>query len=173
MSEEFIRCSECGNLNIQGSTRCVFCNAKIEKAEPIPIEEKITQIPETPSVGGIPTPETKTAEFDKALPKIPDIVLPEEKPKKKDIDEIDNLEKQYTFVRKFFMISLYSILIAIIHYFLNLLVSVISIKIENNNVNAFPIPADLNQFIAINAVSFILGIPFAIVIGYIILKNQV
>ena len=68
------------------------------------------------------------------------------------------------------MISLYSILIAIVHYLLNLLISIISVRIENPNVDAYPLGSDLNQYVAINAVSIILGIPFAITIGYIIGK---
>lgn len=31
--EEFVRCSECGNLNIKGTTKCVFCGAELPEIE--------------------------------------------------------------------------------------------------------------------------------------------
>ena len=33
MSDEFIRCPECGNLNIPGTDKCVFCGAELPKIE--------------------------------------------------------------------------------------------------------------------------------------------
>jgi len=154
-----------------GSTRCVFCNNPFGEEKTDPKEDTVPEVSSAPSVDSIPAPdEKKEEEVEMSLPKLPDIDVTQQKPKKKEVVLSDPALDEPSTTRKFFMISLYSILVAIVHYLLNLLVSVISVRIENPNVDAFPISADLNQYIAINAVSFILGIPFAIVIGYIIGK---
>ncbi len=171
MSEEFIRCKECGNLNIQGSKRCVFCNYEFEKESNEPEEVEVQGDTSVPSVETIPSPSDIKKESEKiSLPKIPDIsVAKQDQKKEKKQLKVKSLE-EVTLTRKFFIISLYSILIAIVHYLLNLLISIISVRIENPNVDAYPLVPELNQYVAINAVSIILGIPFAIAIGYIIGK---
>ncbi len=171
MSEEFVRCSECGNLNIQGSTRCVFCDNPIIKEEAEALKEELPVIPSAPTVEGIPAPgDSQEESIEKASPKIPDIEIAKVEPKKKGVVIKDDTIKEHSFTRKFFMISLYTILISAVHYLLNLLVSVISVRIDNNNVNAYPLSSDLNQYIGISVVSIVLGIPFAIAIGYILGK---
>ncbi|MCE7742636.1 MAG: hypothetical protein GOP50_09270 [Candidatus Heimdallarchaeota archaeon] len=170
MSEEFIRCKDCGNLNIVGSTRCVFCNNPFGGEETEPNKDPVPEVSIAPSVDSIPAPDEKKEEVEMSLPKLPDIDVTQQKPKKKEVILTDTTFVEPTLTRKFFMISLYSILVAVVHYLLNLLVSIISVRIENPSVDAFPISADLNQYIAINAVSIILGVPFAIAIGYVIGK---
>ena len=163
MNEEFIRCSECGNLNIVGSTRCVFCDNNFD-TEKKPQETASSAVPET-AIDEIPTPD-EVKEEKPSLPKIPDISIPQVEPEKEDV-VISEAIGEASFVKKFFMISLYSILVAVIHYFLNLLVSTISVRIDDPNVDVYPLTGDLNLYIGINAVSVILGIPFAIAIGYL------
>ncbi len=171
MSEEFIRCSECGNLNIKGSTRCVFCNNVFEEEKDEPKKDSPPEVSPIPSTESIPIPsEQEEIVEEKSLPKLPDIDVTQQKIEKKEIVVKDFEFQEPTFTRKLLMISLYAIVIAIVHYFLNLLVSVISVRIDNPNVDAYPLPADLNQYISINAISIILGIPFAIMVGYVIGK---
>jgi hypothetical protein len=170
MSEEFIRCPECGNLNIQGSTSCVFCNNSLEDVKASTKEKTKSEIPEVSEVTEveeIPIPE---GEPEKAsMPKIPDISVTEQKPVKEvQIEEMEEVEASST--RKFFMISFLSVLVAVVHYLLNLLVSVIAVIIKNPNVDAYPLTGDLNLSVGVNAVSVILGIPFALIIGYAIGK---
>ena len=141
MNEEFIRCSECGNLNIVGSTRCVFCDNAFEIEEK-PSETVPSEVPETPEVE-IPTPD-KVEDEKPSLPKIPDISIPQAEPEKKEV-VIKEAVGDASFTKKFFMISFYSILVAIVHYFINLLISTISVRIENPNVDAYPLTGDLNQ----------------------------
>jgi len=171
MSEEFIRCPECGNLNILGSTRCVFCDNALDE-NLSKTKSTTTAVPEVPDTSIDDSISGPTVEEDKekiSLPKIPDISLTYKKEKEEVL--IEDVEKSETFgINKFFMIPLYSFLVALVHYLLNLLISTISVRIEDPNVDVFPFTGDLNQYIAINAVSIILGIPFAIAVGYLLGK---
>ena len=45
MSDEFIRCPECGNLNIPGTEKCVFCGAELPKIEGLTEKVETYQCP--------------------------------------------------------------------------------------------------------------------------------
>jgi len=177
MNEEFVRCTNCGNLNIKGTSKCVFCDTEIsETAETVPEEvvdrKDIPGLPEIPSVP--PVPEEKVEGEEVALPKIPEVKV--EKPKKKPKDEkkaeVKHSERiSFSFGRKFLLITLFGLIVSVIHYGLNFLVSFLSMEITNPNLDLYPsYPANLNRFIEINSLSFLLGIPIAIIIGYFIGK---
>ena len=174
MSEEFIRCPECGNLNIQGSTRCVFCNNSLEKKKSEPKEETVPEmVPQTPPPSDIPSPgEVIVEEKKRTLPKIPDISVSKEETEKKEvvIEEATLIEP--SFAKKFFMISIFSILIGIVHYLLNLLVSVVSVDInfDDPRKKVLPLTPDLAKDVGIRSISIVLGIFFAIFVGYAIGK---
>ncbi|MHA2357615.1 MAG: hypothetical protein ACXABK_02455 [Candidatus Heimdallarchaeaceae archaeon] len=177
MSEEFVRCPNCGNLNIKGTTKCVFCDTEIsEITETVP-EEVVDRkdIPGLPEIPGIPpVPEVKEEGEEVALPKVPEVKeeKPKKKPKDEKIAEIKQTERMnYSIIRKFLLITLFVLLVSAIHYGLNFLVSFLSIDISNPNFDLFAsFPATLGNFIEVNAVSFILGIPIAIIVGYFIGK---
>ncbi|NPD87552.1 MAG: hypothetical protein HGN29_02445 [Asgard group archaeon] len=177
MSEEFDRCSNCGNLNIKGTKKCVFCDYEIAPAE-TEKEEKIPDAKDLPSVPGIPgtlevseTPEAPDVESKKvALPEIPEV------PKKKvKLDEVVDILKtkrtQFSMGRKFLFVTLFTLIISTLHYGLNLLVSFLSINFVDADFDLYPtFPSDITTVLNINSLSIILGIPFAIFVGFFVGK---
>jgi hypothetical protein len=175
MSEEFDRCSNCGNLNIKGTKKCVFCDHEITSTEPEK-EEKIPDAKDLPSVPGVPDPSEipKVETEEVALPEIPEV--PEKKEKKKTkkeeiIDAIETKGTQFSLGKKFLFVSLFTFAISIVHFGLNLLVSFVSINFVDADFDLYPtLPTDLTTVLNINSLSIILGIPFAIFVGFFIGK---
>ena len=178
MSEEFVRCPECGNLNIKGTKKCVFCDTDVLEAEVVTHEvEAPPEIAVAPPVE-IPatiSPELESVE-EASSPKLPDFdkidkpVAKKKKTKEKDILIIDSAEKKYNFGQKLLFISLFTVLVSFIHYTLNFLIALASIDITDQNLNIIPFPANISDFLQIRGISFLLGIPFAILIGYVLGK---
>ncbi len=164
MSEEFVRCENCGNLNIVGTKKCVFCDTDIaETAEKIKDPEvqaaEALGVPEVPS-----EPEEKK---EMALPEVPEAKPVEEKKAKKKVIK-ESVELDYSIGKKIIFISLLAICVSIIHYGINFLLSFLSIKISDPDINLYPgIPINLEDTMEINAVSILVGIIFAILIGYL------
>ncbi|MCG3220775.1 MAG: hypothetical protein H7641_05285 [Candidatus Heimdallarchaeota archaeon] len=181
MSEEFDRCSNCGNLNIKGTKKCVFCDHEIAQAE-TEKEEKIPDVkdlPSVPSVAGTPeapdapdVPEVESKEV--ALPEIPEVPKKKEKKKEKTDEIVDITETkrtQFSIGRKFLFVTLFTLIISTLHYGLNLLVSFLSINFVDANFDLYPtLPSDLTTVLNINSLSIILGIPFAIFVGFFVGK---
>ncbi len=167
MSEEFVRCENCGNLNIVGTKKCVFCDTEIaETAEKIKDPEvQAAEALGVPSVPEVPSePEEKK---EMALPKIPDVEPVKEK-KTKKIEIKEGVELKYSIGKKIIFISLLAICVSIIHYGINFLLSFLSIKISDPDINLYPsIPINLEDSMEINAVSILVGFIFAILIGYL------
>ncbi len=67
-------------------------------------------------------------------------------------------------------ISLFTVLVSLIHYTLNFLIALASIDITDQNLNIIPFPVNILDFLQIRGISFLLGIPFAVLIGYILGK---
>ena len=181
MSEEFDRCSNCGNLNIKGTKKCVFCDYEIAQAE-TEKEEKIPDVkdlPSVPSVSAAPevpeTPAVPEVESEEdALPDIPEVPKKKEKKKVKTeeiVDITDTKRIQFSIGKKFLFVTLFTLLISTIHYGLNLLVSFLSINFIDADFDLYPtLPSDLTTVLNINSLSIILGIPFAIFVGFFVGK---
>ncbi|MHA2255200.1 MAG: hypothetical protein ACXAAM_03930 [Candidatus Heimdallarchaeaceae archaeon] len=181
MSEEFDRCSNCGNLNIKGTKKCVFCDFEItqtetEKEEKIP---DVKDLPSVPSVSAAPevpeTPDAPEVESEEvALPDIPEVPKKKEKKKVKTdeiVDITDTKQTQFSIRRKFLFVTLFTLLISTLHYGLNLLVSFLSINFTDADFDLYPtLPSDLTTVLNINSLSIILGIPFAIFVGFFVGK---
>ena len=167
MSEEFVRCANCGNLNIVGTKKCVFCDTEIEEtAEKIKDPEvQAAEALGVPSVPEVPSePEEKK---EMALPEIPEVKPVEEK-KAKEKAIKDDTELDYSFGKKILFISLLAICVSIIHYGINFLLSFLSIKIFEPDIDLYPgFPINLEDLVEINAVSILVGFIFAIMIGYL------
>lgn len=167
MSEEFVRCENCGNLNIVGTKKCVFCDTEIaETAEKIKDPEvQAAEALGVPSVPEVPSEPEEKKEI--ALPEVPEVKPAEEKKtKRKKIKE--GVEPDYSIGKKIIFISLLAICVSIIHYGINFLLSFLSIKIYDPDINLYPgIPINLEDAMDINAVSILVGIIFAILIGYL------
>lgn len=167
MSEEFVRCENCGNLNIVGTKKCVFCDTEIaETAEKIKDPE--VQAAEALGVPGVPeVPSEPEEKKEMALPEVPEAKpVKEKKTKKKAIKDI--VEREYSIGKKILFISLLAICVSIIHFGINFLLSFLSIKIFDPDINLYPsIPINLEDLLEINAISILVGLIFAILIGYI------
>ncbi|MCG3226905.1 MAG: hypothetical protein H7645_08295 [Candidatus Heimdallarchaeota archaeon] len=184
MSEEFDRCSNCGNLNIKGTKKCVFCDFEIAQAE-TEKEEKIQDVKDLPSVPSVPSvtatpevpdspdvPEVESKEV--ALPEIPEAPKKKEKKKAKTDEIVDITETkqiQFSIGRKFLFVTLFTLIISTLHYGLNLLISFLSINFIDADFDLYPtFPSDLTTVLNINSLSIILGIPFAIFVGFFVGK---
>jgi hypothetical protein len=166
MSEEFVRCENCGNLNMAGTKKCVFCDTEIaETAEKIKDPE--VQAAEALGVPGVPeVPSEPEEKKEMTLPEVPEAKPAEEKKAKKEIRE--GVEPDYSIGKKIIFISLLAICVSIIHYGINFLLSFLSIKISDPDINLYPgIPINLEDTMEINAVSILVGIIFAVLIGYL------
>ena len=177
MSEEFVRCPECGNLNIKGTSKCVFCDADISDAEVVTHEvEAPPEIEETSPAPptDIPTPSDQEEEEEMTSPKLPDFEKfdkPDEKGRSaKDISITDVVDKKHGFVSQIFFISLFTIIVSIVHYSLNFLTAIASLEFTYDSFDIIPLPANLLDVLHIRGVSFFLSIPFAILIGYVLGK---
>ena len=176
MSEEFVRCPECGNINIKGTKKCVFCDTDVLEAEVVtheveaPPEIAVDQPVEIPA----PISPEQEAVEEVSSPKLPDfdkIDKPITKKKeRKDILILDSAEKKYNFGQKLLFISLLTVLVSLIHYALNFLIALASIDIIDQNLNIIPFPENILDFLQIRGISLLLGIPFAVLIGYILGK---
>lgn len=179
MSEEFVRCPECGNINIKGTKKCIFCDADVLEAEVVTQEvEAPPEIAVAPPVE-VPapiSPELESVEEEVSSPKLPDFdkidkpVAKKKKTKEKDILIIDSAEKKYNFGQKLLFISLFTVVVSLIHYALNFLIALASIDITDQNLNIIPFPANILDFLQIRGISLLLGIPFAVLIGYVLGK---
>lgn len=180
MSEEFDRCSNCGNLNIKGTKKCVFCDheitpTEVEKEEKIPDAEDLPAVPSVPGTPEIPTtPEVQEVEAkDDGLPEIPEVPKKKEKKKKTKevVDTVESKRVQFSTGRKILFVSLFTFIISIFHFGLNLLVSFLSVNFVDADFDLYPtLPSDLTTVLNINSLSVILGIPFAIFVGFFIGK---
>lgn len=181
MSEEFDRCSNCGNLNIKGTKKCVFCDFEITQAETekkgkipevkdLPSVPSVTATPEVPDTQAAPDVEPKEV----ALPEITEVPQKKEKKKAKTEEIVDITETkrtQFSIGRKFLFVTLFTLIISTLHYGLNLLVSFLSINFVDANFDLYPtFPSDLTTVLNINSLSIILGIPFAIFVGFFVGK---
>ncbi len=179
--EEFVRCTNCGNLNIKGNKHCIFCDTDLSDA-PISTEDaspealaaapsvKVDETPTEPS-----TPEEETI----PIPKVPSVDELETKEDAKAKEKKEEEEKiiaekvdrtQFSTAKKFLFVTIFSLLVAIVHYALNLLISYIAIDFNDPNIQIPPIPSNLNSLVEINSLSVILGVIFAIIVGYFIGK---
>jgi len=182
MSEEFDRCSNCGNLNIKGTKKCVFCDHQLAPEEAIE-EEKEPDVKDLPSVPSVPStpdipapPETPVAETkEEVLPEIPDVPEKKEKKKKKTEEVVDARESkrtQFSIGKKILFVTFFTLIISILHYGLNLLVSFLAVKFTDADFDLYPtFPTDLGAVLNINALSIILGVPFAILVGFFVGKT--
>ncbi len=183
-NEEFVRCTNCGNLNIKGTALCIFCDNDLADA-PISTEEASPEALESaPSVPKEAVPEVKEAtevqtEDTIPIPKIPGVddldEKDEKKPKKEEVEaEVETKVKvdrtQNSFGKKLVFITLFTFLISLVHYALNLLTAYVSIDFTDPNIQVPPIPSNLSTLVNISALSVILGVFFAIVISYLLGK---
>ncbi len=174
MSEDFVRCTNCGNLNIAGTTKCVFCDADIdENAEVFKehADDPSVSVPGAPRVV-----EKETASDYPAMPTMPEIPDVEVTDKKKDSKKKEKKEptqlKESSSGMKFLYMTLIFIAVSILHYLLNLLVALASYDPTDPNIAlSLNVPANLSSILFIKGSSVILGVPFAIIIGYILGKS--
>ncbi|OLS30184.1 MAG: hypothetical protein HeimAB125_20160 [Candidatus Heimdallarchaeota archaeon AB_125] len=179
MSEEFVRCPECGNLNIKGTSKCVFCDTDVTEAEVVTHE--VEAPPEIAESQPVEIPEVSTQipeEVEEVLtsPKLPDfdkIEKTEEKKEKrtvKDISISDVGSKEHSFISKLLFISFFTLIVSILHYSINFLIALASIEIIDQNLEIIPLPVNLMDYLQIRSVSLLLCIPFAILVGYVLGK---
>ena len=183
-NEEFVRCTNCGNLNIKGTALCIFCDTDLSDA-PISEEEPSPEALESaPSVPKADVPDVKEVaekqvEDTIPIPKIPGVddleTKEEKKPKKEKAPEEEDVKikvdrTQKSFGTKLLFITLFGFLISIGHYALNLLTAYVSIDINDPNIHVPPIPGNLSSLVNINALSVVLGVFFAVVMGYLLGK---
>ena len=175
MSEDFVRCANCGNLNIAGTSKCVFCDTAIdENAEVFKEHADDPSVSELPGAPPVPI-ETTTTDYPAmpAMPDIPDVEVADMKkdPTKEEITEPTQL-KEYSSGMKFLYMTLIFIAVSILHYLLNLLVAIASYDPTDPNIAlSLNIPANLSSILFIRGSSVILCVPFAIIIGYILGKS--
>ncbi len=175
MSEDFVRCTNCGNLNIAGTSKCVFCDTDIDADAEVFKEHaddpSVSELPGVPPV----VKEATTSDYP-AMPAMPEIPDAEIKDKKKDskkekITKPTQL-KGYSSGMKFLYMTLIFIAVSILHYLLNLLVALASYDpTDPNIVLSLNIPANISSILSITGSSVIIGVPFAIIIGYILGKS--
>jgi len=178
MSEDFVRCTNCGNLNIAGTSKCVFCDTDIDANAEVFKEHaddpSVSELPGAPTV----VEEVTTSDYPAmpAMPEMPEILDVEVAEKKKDSKKEEKIEptqfKEYSFGMKFLYMTLIFVAVSILHYLLNLLVALVSYDPTDANISiSLNIPANLSSILSINGYSVILGVPFAIIIGYILGKS--
>ena len=175
MSEDFVRCANCGNLNIAGTSKCVFCDTDIDENA-----EVFSEHADDPSVSeltGVPpvAKETETSDYPAmpAMPEIPVVEITDKKKdsKKKEISE-PTLLKEHSSGMKFLYMTLIFIAVSILHYLLNLLVALASYDLTDPNISlSLNFPANLSSILFIKGSSVMLSVPFAIIIGYILGKS--
>ncbi len=174
MSEEFVRCPECGNLNIKGTKLCVFCDADVLEAEVVTHEvEAPPEIAEIPSAVDTSPGTQEEAEEEPVAPKMPDfdkIDTPAEK--KKEITITDAVGKEYSLISKLLFISLFTIIVSIIHYSINFLIALASIDFDAaaRSLDVITFLSNILDNMYIRGVSLLLCIPFAILVGYVLGK---
>lgn len=174
MSEDFVRCTNCGNLNIAGTTKCVFCDTDIDENA-----EVIKEHADDPSVSvpGAPRVVEKATTSDypamPAMPEIPDVEVADKKKESKKEEKTEPTQlKEYSSGMKFLYMTLIFIAVSILHYLLNLLVALASFDPTDPNIAlSLNVPANLSSILSIKGSSVILGVPFAIIIGYILGKS--
>lgn len=190
MSEDFVRCPNCGNLNIIGTTQCVFCDTELpdtgdaEKREietfPCPgcKSELPTTVASCPICGWVNEAVKDAVEEPSITSDIPEVgsmpelpVIPvEETLEKKEEAAIDEEKPSWTFGR-ITVLSLIIIGFSLAHYGLNILLSLVSIDVINNNVQLYPnISEPLSDYINFNPLSILLNIVLLILVGYFISK---
>ena len=192
MSDDFVRCPNCGNLNIIGTKQCVFCDtelpdtgdAETREIETFPCPGCKTELPTTiascPTCGWVNkdvkdaveepskpvTPDTPEESSMPELPIIPDVEIVE----KKKEEVIDEEKPSWTF-GKITVLSLIIVGLSLAHYGLNILLSFVSINVINNNVQLYPnISEPLSNYINFNPLSILLNIVLLILVGYFISK---
>jgi len=174
MSEDFVRCANCGNLNIAGTTKCVFCDTDIdENAE---VFKEHTDDPSVLAPGAPPVVEKVTTSDYPAMPAMPDIPVVEVIDEKKDSKKEEKIEttqlNEYSSGMKFLYMTLIFIAVSLLHYLLNLLVALASYDPTDPNIAlSLNVPSNLSSILSIKGSSVILGVPFAIIIGYILGKS--
>jgi len=175
MSEDFVRCTNCGNLNIKGTSKCVFCDTVIDANAEVFKEHaddpSVSELPGVPPVVEEPT----TSEYPAmpAMPTMPDVAIADKKEdsKKEKITEPTQL-KEYSSGMKFLYLTLIFVAVSILHYLMNLLVALASYDPTDPNLSlTLNIPANLDTVLSITGSSVIIGVPFAIIIGYILGKS--
>ena len=174
MSEDFVRCTNCGNLNIHGTVKCIFCDTDID-----PNAEVFKEHADDPSVSQVPgapppvTPSDKAPDLP-AMPKLPEVDVSATKKDEKKCDiEDPKLIKDYSSGMKFLYLTSIFLAISILHYLLNFLVALASFDPLDPNLSLtlLNIPADIASKLLISGSTMILGIPFTILIGFIIGKS--
>ena len=172
MSEDFVRCTNCGNLNIAGTTKCVFCDTDIDENAEVFKEHaddpSVSELPGEPPV----IKEATSTDYPEmpAMPEMPSVEVADKKKdsKKEAVTEPTHL-KEYSSGLKFLYMTLIFFALSILHYFLNLLVALASYDPADPNISlSLNVPANLSSILFIKGSSVILGIPFAIIIGYIL-----
>ncbi len=175
MSDDFVRCANCGNLNITGTTKCVFCDTDIDENAEVFKEHaddpSVSELPGAPPV----TKETTTTDYPAmpAMPEVPEVEIVDKKKdsKKEEITEPTQL-KEYSSGLKFLYMTLIFIAVSILHYLMNLLVALASYDPTDPNIAlSLNIPANISSILFIRGSSVIIGVPFAIIIGYILGKS--
>ncbi len=192
MSEDFVRCPNCGNLNIIGTSQCVFCDTELpdtgdterKEIETFPCPGCKSELPTTVAscpicgwvnedVKDVVEKPTKPVTTDISevgsmpeLPTIPDAEVVEEK--KEEV--IDEEKPSWTFGR-ITVLSLIIVGLSLAHYGLNILLSFVSIDVINSNVQLYPnISEPLSNYIQFNPLSILLNIVLLILVGYFIGK---
>ncbi len=175
MSEDFVRCANCGNLNVAGTSKCVFCDTNIDaNAEVFKEHADDPSVSELP--GAPPVAEKATTSDYPAMPTMPDVPDVEVAEKKEDSKKEEKIEptqlKEYSSGRKFLYMTLIFVAVSMLHYLLNLLVALASYDPTDPNISiSLNIPANISSILFIKGSSVILGVPFAIIIGYILGKS--
>ena len=174
MSEDFVRCTNCGNLNIAGTTKCVFCDTDIDENAEVFKEHaddpSVSELPGTP-----PAVKDATTSDYPAMPAMPDIPKVETEDVKEDSKKEETepkLQKEYSSGMKFLYLTLIFFAVSILHYLLNLLVALASYDLTDPNlILSLDVPANIASILFIKGSSVIIGVPFAIIVGYIIGKS--
>ncbi|MHA1345570.1 MAG: hypothetical protein ACTSVO_04780 [Candidatus Heimdallarchaeaceae archaeon] len=174
MSEDFVRCTNCGNLNIAGTTKCVFCDTNIdENAEVFKEHADDPSVSELP--GAPPAVKDATTSDYPAMPAMPDIPKVETEDVKEDSKKEETepkLQKEYSSGMKFLYMTLIFFAVSILHYLLNLLVALASYDLTDPNlILSLDVPANIASILSIKGSSVIIGVPFAIIVGYILGKS--
>lgn len=180
MSEDFVRCPNCGNLNIIGTKQCVFCDTELPDAgdtetreiETFPCPGCKTELPTTiascPTCGWV-NEAVKDVVEEPSVPELPTIPDVETVEKKKEA-VIEEEKPSWTFGR-ITVLSLIIVGFSLVHYGLNILLSFVSIDVTNSNVQLYPnISEPLSNYIHFNALSILLNIVLLILVGYFIGK---
>lgn len=190
MSEDFVRCPNCGNLNIIGTNQCVFCDTELPdtgdaergEIETFPCPGCKSELPTTvascPICGWINEAVKDAVEEPSRTPDIPEVssipelpIIPDEEiVEKKKEAVIDEEKPSWTFGR-ITVLSLIIVGLSLAHYGLNILLSFVSIDVVNSNVQLYPnISEPLSNYIHFNPLSILLNVILLILVGYFISK---